>query len=197
MKLYIIKKFNILKYKNNILIPDYKRLSLNNAKNEDYLNEQYLSIALLRYILITKYNLENNFLIDIDESQKPFLVNNELKYSLSHNQDYIIIGISKVELGVDIESLERSIKSIKFKVKDQRLENKSNIEKWVLLESAHKLSKRGISGIIKGDLINDIYFNELYYDNHIIVTASYERINYELIVVNKGEIINFISKKNT
>jgi 4'-phosphopantetheinyl transferase len=59
----------------------------------------YLRILLGRYL----YKAPQGLIFEIGENKKPFLSGSELQYNISHSGDCILIGISDLAIGVDVE----------------------------------------------------------------------------------------------
>ena len=100
----------------------------------------------VRILLQEKY--DKSFQISYKESGQPFIKNNkELNISISHNKDWVVIAISKRQIGIDIEKVSKKILRIKEKFCSKKeLENiDSNQETkhlsmlWSAKESAYKI----------------------------------------------------------
>jgi 4'-phosphopantetheinyl transferase EntD len=116
-------------------------------------------------IITTGYILNYVFrgdipVIDYDDSGKPFFVNNDLKISISHCNDWGAVGISNKEvlIGIDIENV--SPKPLKLRSKfinkeDERffveLTNESATLIWTIKEAVYKLDNAFVN--FKDDIL--------------------------------------------
>ena len=64
-------------------------------------NETELSYIILKDML--KKLKQNEDLIELSENGKPYFKNSNLFFNYSHSKNYILVGISSSEIGVDIE----------------------------------------------------------------------------------------------
>lgn len=190
IKLYLLKKFDSSNYYHQIKLSTYRNDKLLSATHPLYINEQYLTQMFFNYLIKNYYQS----FIDIDvvkgDNGKPEFINKELHFSIAHNQDYIIVGFDKDALGVDIESNTRTIKKNNYEINHNYLNDKTDIEKWILLESANKLTKRGISGIINNDDINKINLKMIKSYDLLIGVASFNLIKVNLANVSKKEVLS-------
>lgn len=117
---YIIKNINdysdkeINNFYNNIYIE--KKNRINNFRNELKTRQSVIGELLLSNLLDKYYNLDYNDLeFKFNKDNKPFIVNNNIFYNISHSSNYVIAVVSDKEIGIDIEKIrETNIKSINY-----------------------------------------------------------------------------------
>ena len=114
-----------------IKINKNKRLDLNCLDESILFHCKNNEISLLSYHHLIKI-LRNDFNINevkIDFSSKPRLINSSYQFNISHCKNYILIGISDDELGVDIEEKSRVISdnliNRTLSIEEKRLVNNS------------------------------------------------------------------------
>jgi len=194
-------KVYLIKYK------EFNETEFSKYMSSKYKNNHQHDISSYAYYKLETILLnEFNYKIDIDkicynECSKPFIKDNNLYFNISHSNDYILIAISDLNVGVDIES------KIQLKRANSIIEkfNKEEIEKynkvinkeeyitklWVKKESLAKLNGTGLSFSLLASKINNKQFNvkklyskqekRTYYIS--IINQNYERIgeiNYDL-----------------
>ena len=137
---YIIKNINdysdkeINNFYNNIYIE--KKNRINNFRNELKTRQSVIGELLLSNLLDKYYNLDYNDLeFKFNKDNKPFIVNNNIFYNISHSSNYVITVVSDKEIGIDIEKIrETNIKSINYFA--------SNKEKEYIFSEDNNLFKR-------------------------------------------------------
>lgn len=129
-----------------------------------------------------------------DSFGKPYLNHNEYYLSISHKDNYLLIGISRNNIGIDIESLNNKLPSehicsLVFTEKEMNYlklsGNKSKIFGiiWSLKESFGKYDGKGI-GLFIEDKIQ--YFGKIMCDMNLIADYMiYEQ--YVITYVTKSE----------
>lgn len=190
---YIIKNINdysdneIDNFYNNIYIEKKKRI--NNFKNELKVKQSIIGELLLRDLLDKYYNLNyNNLEFEFNKNNKPFIVNKNIFYNISHSSNYVIVVVSDKEIGIDIEKIrETNIKSINCfasnKEKEYILLEDNNLFKrlfeiYTLKEAYIKMMGKSIFDIKNVEFTisnNHIYCSDInvkcysfMYDNYVI-----------------------------
>lgn len=149
--------------------------SLQNGKR----NMHWLgSRVLLRTLLKTNHYID----VQLDENNKPYLVNFPFEFSISHSNDYasVIIYEGK-KVGIDIEKMSEKILRIQKKFMSEKelsfISEQHRIEQlyvcWGIKESLFKLYGKGNLPFIEGIQIEP--FN---YPNNNIVKASIHKDEY-------------------
>ena len=124
----------------------------------------------------------NKDMITINKNGKPYLKDNPIYFNISHSSDYIVIGLSDSEIGVDIEKLVSKNRSLHLINRfNQKFVDEFNSSKnpqdlftkcWVSIESYSKMLGDGLSfNLIKNHTsLNDNIFklvdpitNEMFY----------------------------------
>lgn len=132
----------------------------------------------------------NKDMICYNENNKPYILNNDVYFNISHTDEYVLIGISDSEIGVDIESkidIERANHIIKkFDNAVLREYNESDDKEayfsslWVLLEAKAKMLGIGLSfEFIKSFDLNDKLSVLYFYDKKRQKVYYYTAINKE------------------
>ena len=141
--IYTIKKNRILKTSND------------NSKKRMIIGELLLKILLKKY-----YNLDYNKLdFYLNDYNKPYIKNKTIFYNISHSSLYVICGISKKEIGIDIEKIRQiDLRTInQFATQNEKkyiLSNDKDIEKrlfeiYTLKEAYFKMLGTNLSNIKK------------------------------------------------
>lgn len=118
----------------------YKLFIKENIDSHEFLSEVLKSVNITNYKII--YN----------EFGKPYLVNNPIYFSISHDKNVCVIAISNKNIGIDIEALtyRSSVTSKYFNESEQtKLMNSNNKEYdftkiWVMKESYIKMLGIGL-----------------------------------------------------
>lgn len=149
--------------------------SLQNGKR----NMHWLgSRVLLRTLLKTNHYID----VQLDENNKPYLVNFPFEFSISHSNDYASVIIYKgKKVGIDIEKMSEKILRIQKKFMSETelsfISEQDKIEQlyvcWGIKESLFKLYGKGNLPFIEGIQIEP--FN---YHNDIIIKASIHKNNF-------------------
>lgn len=151
----------------------YNKLQLNVAEKAFYdslqsskRNMHWLgSRVLLRTLLNTTEFID----CQLDENNKPYLVNFPYQISISHSNDYAAVIICKEKnVGVDIEKMSGKIERIaKRFLSEKELENVSENNRiehlyvcWGIKETLFKLYGKGNLPFIGGIEIDDFIYNE-------------------------------------
>ena len=158
----------------------------------------------LRHILNLEAKIIKNKLIDFalkeervssniikNEFGKPYLENNELFFNVSHTNDYVLFAISKDEIGVDVEDLNRyknnksKLDRIKSRICnsfdfEEEKKGSSIIRIWTIKEAFLKCIGLGLV-----DDINDIFID---YDNHIINYREWKNYHFHTFTYDTYQI---------
>ncbi len=85
--------------------------------NKDYINrifqkkhpqaqkESLCALILLDFALQSSYGIQEKLIISKTEIDKPYFKNSDVKFSISHSEDYVAVAVSDNEIGVDIEKI--------------------------------------------------------------------------------------------
>lgn len=174
MDIFIIKKFDYKNIEKNILITyQHKEFS-----NENKLREHCLAYFMLDKILKDKFRIENRELEFINN--KPYLISGNLFFSISHSFDYIVIGISENECGIDIEIIkERDYQSISKRMNFVSNSLEEFYKNWTKFEAEYKL----------GNLSKSFVQQE--YKNYMITAVSNNtKENFRFFIQNGKNFSN-------
>ena len=117
-----------------------------------YIEKNISSHDLLKKILKEEYNIDS-FTIIKNEFGKPYLKDNQLYFSISHDIDTCAIAISSSEIGIDLEYLNYNEKVINkyFYDAEKEIMAKSNNLKydftkiWVKKDASLKMKGTGLN----------------------------------------------------
>ena len=137
----------------------------------------------------------NNDLIEYNNHGKPFIKNNPIFFNISHSSDYIVIGISDSDIGVDIErvvSKERADHLIQ-RFNQEYIDAYNNTSDkqafftkcWILMEAYSKMTGTGLSFKLIKDYTssNNVFFN-------IVDSSTKETFYYTAINKNNDKVDN-------
>ena len=110
----------------------------------------------LEKILLKEFNIAlNKDMIVFNKHGKPYLKDSHTYFNISHSSDYVVIGLSDSEIGVDIEKLvskDRSLHLINRLNKNFIDEFNSSLDPqefftkcWISIESYSKMLGKGLS----------------------------------------------------
>lgn len=134
--------------------------------------------ALLRYALEKYFDLEyEKEIIAENEFGKPYLINKQISFNISHSGDWSVLVCFENDSGIDIEKIEEPPYEIMTKTFTQKeIEQIENIDQqvkgrqfykmWTLKESYIKMIGQGLS------LALDSFSIDIEDENKIIVTDN-------------------------
>lgn len=141
----------------------------------------------------------NEDMVIINKNGKPYLKDNPIYFNISHSSDYIVIGLSDSEIGVDIEKLVSKDRSLHLINRfNQKFVDEFNSSKnpqdlftkcWVSIESYSKMLGDGLSFnlIKKHTSLNDNIFK-------IVDPITNEMLYFTAINKNNDKIDNVYFK---
>lgn len=117
-----------------------------------YIEKNISSDEFLKRVLKKEYNIDS-FTIVKNEFGKPYIKNNTLYFSVSHDKDICIIAVSSKEIGIDVEYLNYNTSVINkyFFDTEKEIMAKSNNKKydftkiWVKKEAYLKMKGTGLN----------------------------------------------------
>lgn len=117
-----------------------------------YIEKNISSHDLLKKILKEEYNIDS-FTIIKNEFGKPYLKDNQLYFSISHDVDTCAIAISSSEIGIDLEYLnynERVINKYFYDAEKEIMAKSNNLKYdftkiWVKKEAYLKMKGTGLN----------------------------------------------------
>ena len=117
-----------------------------------YIEKNISSHDLLKKILKEEYNIDS-FTIIKNEFGKPYLKDNQLYFSISHDVDTCAIAISSSEIGIDLEYLnynERVINKYFYEAEKEIMAKSNNLKYdftkiWVKKEAYLKMKGTGLN----------------------------------------------------
>ena len=136
MDIFIIKTTDINELKTNLLLEFQKK---------DISNEQKLKIHCLSYLMLDRilhevYKLNNREIIFTNG--KPSLKSGLKHFSISHSGDFIALGFSNSNCGVDIEkNTARNLKKIATRMHFNSNKPEDFYPQWTKFEATYKLNE--------------------------------------------------------
>lgn len=134
--------------------------------------ESICSKSILCHIMKSYFGF-NDFFADCDSNGKPYFVNNDIYFNISHSGNYVLVALSESMVGCDIEMIKAYTDKIAgrfFADKEKAILSVSKnrdadfVRLWTLKESILKFTAEGIGGGLSkydfSDHINDDYFEE-------------------------------------
>ena len=113
----------------------YKKKTISNPQK---LREHCLSYLMTERILENVYKISNRKIIF--KNSKPFLESDDKFLSISHSEDYIALGFSDYECGIDIERMaDRDFAKISKRMNFDTSAKEDFYKKWTLYEAKYKL----------------------------------------------------------
>ena len=128
MKIFLAKKSEIQK-----TVSNFDTVFISKKRNIEHQIGRFLT----KYIAKNMFNLTNTEIITKDK--KPVLASSDLKFSISHSEDYVAVAFSKKEIGLDIEKYkERNLEKLS-KYFNKNFDNQEDFYKyWTLFEANYK-----------------------------------------------------------
>lgn len=164
----------------------YNELSFTNEK----LQELVAGMLLRKFLCVN-----NDDDIYNDKNGKPFLRTINKFYSISHSEDFVIIAISDVRVGLDIEKVRKYHKQVADRYFDsnikKKLDNLEGLDKdqaftsyWTKLESLLKLDGQGFSKDITEIDSETITLTEKYGDYYLSCSIyGREKIKFDKLFI--------------
>ena len=183
------------------LISVYRLNKLNKfIYREDYLRSLYAE-CLLRFLLCKKIPAINSDIhIEYARYGKPYINgNNKIEFSISHSGNWVVVAISNITVGVDIEEIKHkdSLVIERFfssNEKDDIYENiKTSDEKyyklWTLKESYMKFTGLGLQVPIEQCVFQK--------KNKEYVLADNKQLQFSSFYVSSGYIVSVCTCRGT
>ncbi len=162
MKEFIVSAIDVTKIsdeilKNHFFLMDDKRKTETHALPSDIKKRQKIAADMLcRQMIADKCGISSeNIAFGKTESGKPYAINADIYFSISHSSDMVVCAISEKEIGIDIEK----IRKIRFRTAEKfateseiayirNVENRF-FEIWTLKEAFFKCKGTGLGADIK------------------------------------------------
>lgn len=112
-----IENFNedeILLFLNKI--PKAKREKIDNYKNKQRRKQSIVAEMILSNLLYKNGINYDEIKITYNENGKPYISNFDLYFNISHSYNFVLVAISKNEIGVDIEKIRNIDKRVSKKI---------------------------------------------------------------------------------
>ena len=164
--------------------------------NETILKQQIAKDKLLKFIMQEEGIVSA---IEKDKNGKPYFVNSNIMFNITHSDNFVLIAVSDEEVGIDIQKIER-IDELKLDKLSRRIyndndynyfnvdENVTFIQIWTIKEAFLKCIGIG--------LINN--FHDIYIDymKHEIFYGKYNFYKYITFLRNMN-LISIVSNQIT
>lgn len=165
-----------------------------------YKLQSYTGYCLLGKIMSEVYCLDLNKLkIGENERGKPYFVDVEINFSISHSNDAVLCTVSKSCIGADIEKIgnirEKILKSFSPLEQEQVKSPKDFYTLWTLKESFAKLTGNGLSDVRNAEFelkpritcttsdIKGLYFKSFEIYDYVISISTTDTIADPIIIV--------------
>lgn len=173
-----------------------KQNFINSYKNKNDKLLKLGEIILLEYIF-NLYDIRNKEIL-YDQFNKPYILNNEIYFNISHSKEFVAIIISfNNEVGIDIQYIKDVNKNIIYKmfhkdeisdlikINDNYILNNQIIKLWTIKESVVKCLKD-----TKHLLFNSFYIN--INNNYSIIDGlhNFINVNYKNIYIYEYNLNN-------
>lgn len=180
-------------------LPKERRLRIDRMKNEKKKKQAILSGACLQTILSRELGISKSEIAFTYEVEgKPQLSNDtiartrKLEFNMSHSGKYIVVGISDMPIGIDVEKLKKNRKLVGkrfftmeeyediLKGKTEEEQEIRFVEYWTMKEAYLKRSGEGLSRRLNSFIIKKIEKNlskvegeEIFFKTLVLEDASY------------------------
>lgn len=198
IEIYLLKTEKVKEYDNSYFsahFPNRLNKSFALKNKEDALRSLGVAVLLKEVLNLTEKD------ILIDENGKPFTNNKNVKFSISHSGEYVVLAVSDAEVGLDIERIDEGRKNpLKKALTDREFKwVNGEIEKfvtvWTLKEALSKTIGVGLKlGFANTDILpmteekpirigNKNYFGKtVFLDNYVCSVVSNKSAN---IIINR------------
>lgn len=172
--------------------------------NKDYINrifqkkhpqaqkESLCALILLDFALQSSYGIQEKLIISKTEIDKPYFKNSDVKFSISHSEDYVAVAVSDNEIGVDIEKItdkSRDNMIDRFFLPSEQEFYYNSEDKaafavlWTRKEAYLKYTGKGITEGLSGYDVtkNTELFHEFSHDGYQICLYSKEKPSITII----------------
>ena len=167
---------------NNSILPKYTIKELKKITNESVRNQKISAYGLLKYAVEKSFKFDDNFkTLKKTKNGKPFAKNYCL--SISHTTELIAVGVSKLNLGIDLEVVDNS-------------KDFNHLEKFIISESESSINPKSIEDLISVWTKKEAQFkfngDKIYNPktiNSTLTTSKSININYN----NKNYILSVVA----
>lgn len=156
---YIAEEFNNKRWNHYIeMMPTSIQNEIYRYRKWEDRHSSLFSKLLLKEVLnLDKDDFSSSY--KKDSFGKPYLENSKIKFNISHSKNYVICGISEIDLGLDIEYIDRVLELSYFaeifttddwsEIIKSGNKKEAFFHQWSLRESICKADGRGLSAPIK------------------------------------------------
>lgn len=185
---------------------DYVVEKLRYKKFMSYLNKEDKINCILSSLLIKKYCKNNNiknYCLGLDENNKPYDINNNFYFNISHTDKMVAVAFDKDKVGLDVEKIEQYTTSQLNYTLNEEEQSKYNITNelftkiWTIKESYVKQSGNGLLSTFNNVIVNytndsdvilNLYINSFNLYNHYLSVCSKNNLN-NIKEIKKSDII--------
>src|SRR5690554_827357 len=185
---------------------NYRLNKIKNSNNLDIINKMIITEHFLKFVLEKELNKKfEKINITTTKNGKPYLVDQEIYFNITHKDNIILIALSKKDISVDIEKVNIKHKKVSSKLYDNKVNYSINriIKDFTIKESYIKYYGLNIltnmklitndDNIIYGPSGN-INYKSFKYFNYYITIAQKERFRVDFIKINElysKDLINY------
>lgn len=112
-------------FKNNEILPKYTKKEFGKITNEKVKRKKFSAYGLLKYAVEKSFRIVENF-ENFKKTKNGKPVCKDYCFSISHTDELVAVGVSKCNLGVDIEFVDKS-KGVEL-LKNAMLENEETFQ---------------------------------------------------------------------
>lgn len=186
------------KYEIKDFFSNYRLNQINSSNNLEIINKMIITEYFLKFVLETELNKTiNKINLKTTKNGKPYLIDDNLYFNITHKKNLILIATSKNEVSIDLEMVNIKHKKISNKLYDTENNYSINriIKDFTIKESYIKYY--GLNILTNMKLINNDDF---------IITGPNGNINYQsfkyndnyyiTIALNDSFKVNFFKTNN-
>lgn len=186
------------KYEIKDFFSNYRLNQINSSNNLEIINKMIITEYFLKFVLETELNKTiNKINLKTTKNGKPYLIDDNLFFNITHKNNLILIATSKNEVSIDLEMVNIKHKKISNKLYDTENNYSINriIKDFTIKESYIKYY--GLNILTNMKLINNDDF---------IITGPNGNINYQsfkyndnyyiTIALNDSFKVNFFKTNN-
>lgn len=186
------------KYEIKDFFSNYRLNQINSSNNLEIINKMIITEYFLKFVLETELNKTiNKINLKTTKNGKPYLIDDNLFFNITHKNNLILVATSKNEVSIDLEMVNIKHKKISNKLYDTENNYSINriIKDFTIKESYIKYY--GLNILTNMKLINNDDF---------IITGPNGNINYQsfkyndnyyiTIALNDSFKVNFFKTNN-
>lgn len=196
INIYLYKTHNEKLDKSNFF-SNYRSNKIKDITNDKVYETSLISEHLLYYALKNEDVRVDKLEIETYEYGKPYFKNLDKYFNISHSMEYVVVGLSNLDLAVDIQMIDSKYLKISKKLyynNNNNIDINQVIRDFTIKEAFIKYYGKSILYNLKDINIDDNYVSTNLEDS--LSYKSYLIDNYYLTVVSKDDFMLNINKVN-